>query len=67
MNTTIETPEQALDTILEMVKWTEEDHELAVSAAATIYSLFIRGYSDLSLAVLETYRPNAMKRPWMED
>lgn len=63
----IETTEQALDTILDLVKYTEEDHELAVGATATIYRLIERGYDDLAFAVLETYRPNAMKRPWAGD
>jgi hypothetical protein len=57
MNTTIETPEQALDTILELVRATEDDFEMALSATVTIWRLFERGYSDLSFAVLETYRP----------
>jgi hypothetical protein len=57
MNTTIETPEQALDTILELVQATEDDFEMALSATLTIWRLFERGYSDLSFAVLETYRP----------
>lgn len=60
----IETPEQALDTILDLVRATEDDFELALAAAVTIWRLHERGYMDLSLAVLETYRPNAMKRPW---
>ncbi len=61
MNTTIETPEQALDTILELVQATEDDFEMALSATLTIWRLFERGYSDLSFAVLETYRPEGDK------
>ncbi len=64
---TIKTAEQALDTILDLVKYTEEDHELAIGATATIYRLMELGYDDLALAVLETYRPNAMKRPWAKE
>ncbi len=64
---TITTPEQALDTILDLVKYTEENQELAIGATATIYRLMERGYDDLALAVLETYRPNAMKRSWSDN
>ena len=60
----IETQEQALDTILELVRATEDDFEKALAATITIWRLYEYDYSDLALAVLETYRPNAMKRPW---
>lgn len=63
----IETEEQALDTILELVRVTEDDFESALAATVTIWRLYERDYSDLALAVLETYRPNAMKRPWAGD
>ena len=62
----IETPEQALDTILEMVQMTEADFEMALSATVTIYRLMERGFGDLSLEVLNTYKPNGLSKEWSE-
>lgn len=50
--------EQALDVILELVQATEDDFEMALAAAVTIFRLFQHGYGDLSLEVLKTYKPN---------
>lgn len=49
--------EEFLDVTLKMVKMTEPDHDVAVSVAATIGSLHLRGYNDLALQVLATYEP----------
>ena len=53
----ITTPEQALDTILELVQYQETDFELALAATTTIYRLMENGHGDLALKVLETYGP----------
>lgn len=53
----IATYEQFLDTVLELVSATETDRELAISAAATIASLYGRGYDELAEQVLLTYKP----------
>jgi hypothetical protein len=53
----IATYNQFLDTILELVSATEPDREIAISAAATIGSLYERGYDNLAEQVLLTYKP----------
>lgn len=53
----ITTPGQALDTILELVQYSETDFENALAATITIYKLMERGYGDLALKVLKTYGP----------
>lgn len=53
----IETTEQFLDHILEMVQYSEDDFESALAATVTIYSLIQRGYQDLGFEVLKTYGP----------
>lgn len=52
----IETEEQALDTILDLVRYSEDNDELAISAAATIYRLMTTGNRDLAMEVLSTYK-----------
>lgn len=49
--------EQALDTIMKLVSATEPDFEMALAATTTIWRLQERGYVDLSLEVLLTYKP----------
>lgn len=53
----ITTFDEFLDTTLRMVSMTETDTDLAISATATIASLVQRGYKDLAMAVLHTYKP----------
>ena len=48
---------EMLNHLLKMVSMTEKDHDVAVSVAATIGSLMLRGYKDLALDVLATYEP----------
>lgn len=48
-----------LDTMLDLVKATETDHEYAVSAVVTMARLIERGYDGLAFEVLETFRPGA--------
>lgn len=55
----IKTDEQALDTILEMVKTTEKDHELALGATVAIWKLVQAGKKDLALEVLSMYKPES--------
>lgn len=55
----IETETEFLDTMLDLVKATETDHEYAVSAVVTITRLIERGYDGLAFEVLETFRPGA--------
>lgn len=57
----ITTPEQALDTILELVQYSETDFENALAATITIYKLMEKGYGDLALEVLRTYGPTERK------
>lgn len=54
----ITSDQEALDAILLMVQATEDDFEIALAATVTIYRLLQRGYKDLSLEVLKTYKPN---------
>lgn len=56
----IDSFEQAMDTILTMVRATEENEEMAIAAAATIGRLIKIGKKDLALDVLWTYRPEDM-------
>lgn len=51
--------EEFLDTTLELVKATEDNHEFALSAVTTIARLIERGYDGLAFEVLETFRPGA--------
>lgn len=51
--------EEFLDTTLELVKATEDNHEYALSAVTTIARLIDRGYDALAFEVLETFRPGA--------
>lgn len=53
----ITTFDEFLDTTLRMVSMTEPDGEVAISVAATIGSLVQRGYKDLAMDVLLTYKP----------
>jgi hypothetical protein len=53
----IQTFEEAMDTILRMVKATEHDDEMAIAAAATIGRLIKIGRNDLALDLLATYKP----------
>jgi hypothetical protein len=55
----IKSDTEFLDTMLELVKATETDHEYAVSAVTTIARLIERGYDGLAFEVLETFRPGA--------
>jgi hypothetical protein len=57
MNDTIDTFEQYLDVVLDLVLATEPDHNVAVSVAAAIGSLTQRGHGELAMQVLETYKP----------
>ena len=54
---TINNDTEMLNHLLKMVSMTEKDHDVAVSVAATIGSLMLRGYKDLALDVLATYEP----------
>lgn len=54
---TINTTEEMLDHVLMMVSETEPDREVAISVAATIGSLMLRGYGDLALQIIDTYKP----------
>ena len=54
----ISSDREALDAILLLVQATEDDFEIALAATVTIYRLLQRGYGDLSLEVLQTYKPN---------
>ena len=58
MKMKITSDQEALDAILLMVQATEDDFEIALAATVTIYRLLQRGYKDLSLEVLQTYKPN---------
>jgi hypothetical protein len=49
----------ALDMILKLVSATEPDFEAALAASQTIWRLYEKGYSELALAVLATYNPEA--------
>lgn len=53
----IKNDNDALDLIMKMVSATETDHELALAATTTIWRLQQRGYVDLSLELLLTYKP----------
>lgn len=53
----ITTFDEFLDTTLSMVSMTEPDMDVAISVAATIGSLVQRGYKDLAMDVLLTYKP----------
>lgn len=55
----IESFEQFMDTILDLVSATESDSELALSAATTIGLLYERGHSDLAEKVLLTFKPES--------
>jgi hypothetical protein len=55
----IETFDQFMDTILDLVSATETNPELALSAATTIGLLYERGYSDLAEKVLLTFKPES--------
>lgn len=55
----IKSETEFLDTMLEMVKATEMNHEYAVSAVVTMARLIERGYDGLAFEVLETFRPGA--------
>ena len=55
----IKTDEQALDTILKMVKTTEKDNELALGATVVIWKLVQAGKKDLALEVLSMYKPES--------
>jgi len=57
MNDEIETFEEAMEIITRMVAATEKDSEMAIAATATIGSLIERGFSNLALNVLQTYKP----------
>jgi len=57
VNTVIENDEQALDLILRLVSATEPNFELALGATTTIWRLHEKGYKDLALDVLATYKP----------
>lgn len=57
MSKEIETFEEAMEVITRMVSATEQDDEMAIAATATIGSLIDRGYADLALKVLQTYKP----------
>lgn len=51
----ITTTEEALDTILQLVQFSETNFENALAATVTIYKLMEKGYGDLALQVLRTY------------
>mgnify|MGYP007006640532 CR=1 FL=1 len=55
----IENDQQALDMILRLVSDTEPDRKLALGATATIWRLYEKGHTELALAVLGTYNPEA--------
>ena len=55
----IKSETEFLDTMLDLVKATETNHEYAVSAVTTIARLIERGYDGLAFEVLETFRPGA--------
>lgn len=55
----IKSETEFLDTMLELVKATEDNHDYAVSAVTTIARLIERGYDGLAFEVLETFRPGA--------
>lgn len=57
MSEQIETFEEAMEVITRMVATTEKDSEMAIAATATIGSLIQRGFSNLALNVLQTYKP----------
>lgn len=48
-----------MNTIHALVASTEKNTDLAISAAATIGSLYERGHGELAAQVLETYKPGA--------
>ena len=54
---TLNTDEEMLNHVLKMVSETETNADLALSVTATIGSLIIRGYGDLALQVINTYKP----------
>ena len=58
MKMKITSDQEALDAILLLVQATEDDFEIALAATVTIYRLLQRGHKDLSLEVLQTYKPN---------
>lgn len=53
----IKNDNDALDLIMKLVSATETDHDLALAATTTIWRLQERGYVDLSLEILLTYKP----------
>lgn len=53
----IESFEQFMDTILDLVLATENNSELALSAATTIGLLYERGHYELAEQVLLTFAP----------
>lgn len=55
----IKSETEFLDTMLELVKATETDHEYAVATVVTLARLIERGYDGLAFEVLETFRPGA--------
>lgn len=57
MSEEIKTFEEAMEVITRMVATTEKDSEMAIAATATIGSLIQRGFSNLALNVLQTYKP----------
>ena len=54
---TLNTDEEMLNHVLRMVSKTEKNADLALSVTATIGSLIVRGYKDLALKVISTYKP----------